>query len=173
MISAHPVDADVIADEPGSPPVPMPWEEAQRRIDEAFSCWLTTVGPASDPHPRPVLVVWVDGFLHTSSGVGTQKSKHLADRHRCALSTTTEGMDVVVEADAVRVTDPEELERVRLAYAEKHGWPVTVVDGAFDAPYGAPSAGPPPYLVFRLEPRLAYGFGTDETWAPRTTRWRF
>ena len=57
------------------------------------------------------------------------------------------GMDVVVEGVAARVDDDATLQRVAAAYDAKYGWPVTIVDGAFDAPYGAPTAGPPPYEV--------------------------
>ena len=57
-------------------------------------------------------------------------------------------------------------------HARKYGWPPTVADGAFDAPYGAPTAGPPPYEVYEITARTVYGFGTDEEHAPRSTRWR-
>ena len=35
---------------------------------------------------------------------------------------------------------------------DKYGWPVVVEGGAFQAPYGAPTAGPPPYLVYEAFP---------------------
>jgi hypothetical protein len=47
---------------------------------------------------------------------------------------------------------------------------VRIQDGAFDADYGAPTAGPPPFDVYALNPTRVFGFGTDETWSP--TRWR-
>jgi hypothetical protein len=49
-------------------------------------------------------------------------------------------------------------------------WLVTVRDGAFHA-NGAPTAGPPPYDVYRVQSVTAFGFGTDDTVSP--TRWRF
>ena len=53
-------------------------------------------------------------------------------------------------------------------------WPVTVTpDGAFDAPFGAPAAGPPPYQVYAFEPVTVWGFGTDDRYAARSTRWDF
>ena len=65
------------------------------------------------------------------------------------------------------------LERVAAVYRERYGWPVTVVDDAMDAPFGAPTAGPPPYAVFRIEPIRAYAIGiTDET-NYLSTRYRF
>jgi hypothetical protein len=54
-----------------------------------------------------------------------------------------------------------------------YGWPVTVRNGAFDAPYGAPTAGPPPYVAYRIRPDTVFAFGPDDTAAPRSTRWRF
>ena len=44
------------------------------------------------------------------------------------------------------------LERIRDAYADKYGWPVTIVGDAFDAPFGAPTAGPPPYEAYEIVP---------------------
>ena len=59
------------------------------------------------------------------------------------------------------------------AYRSKYGWPVEIRDGAFDAPYGAPTAGPPPYVVYEVTPVQVFGFGTSDALGPRTTRWRF
>ncbi|MGH9244498.1 MAG: hypothetical protein ACRD29_09310 [Acidimicrobiales bacterium] len=46
-------------------------------------------------------------------------------------------------------------------------------DGAFDAPYGAPTAGPPPYQPYAVTPTVIFGFGTNDKFAPLSTRWRF
>jgi hypothetical protein len=82
-------------------------------------------------------------------------------------------MDLVVEGNAARVENETRLVAVADAYQEKYGWPATVRNGTFDAPYGAPTAGPPPYVVYEVTPRVVFGFGTDEELAPRSTRWRF
>ena len=71
------------------------------------------------------------------------------------------------------MTEPTALERVAAAYRERYGWPVTVVDGALDAPFGAPTAGPPPYAVFRIEPVRAYAIGINEETNYLSTRFRF
>ena len=49
-------------------------------------------------------------------------------------------------------------------------WEIEVRDGVFYAS-GAPTAGPPPYEVYKVAPTLVFGFGADETFSP--TRWRF
>lgn len=86
-----------------------------------------------------------------------------------AVTAQTDGLDIVVE----RVADHQRLGIVADAYRFKYGWPVTVREGAFDAPYGAPSAGLPPYHVYRVAPSVVHGFGTNETYAPMSTQWRF
>jgi nitroimidazol reductase NimA-like FMN-containing flavoprotein (pyridoxamine 5'-phosphate oxidase superfamily) len=147
------------------------WAEAQARLAEARTYWLATTGPGGAPHVRPVLAVWADGGLFSTTSPAARKAGNLRSRPRCALTARTDGLDLVVEGTAARVTDAAWLQRV--AYLAKYGWPVTVRDGAFDAPYGAPTSGPPPYEVYGITAAVVFGFGTDETFAPLSTRWRF
>jgi len=70
----------------------------------------------------------------------------------------------------VRVTDDATLRRLAAAYASQ-GWQPTVRDGAFYADYSAPSAGPPPWDLYEVTPRTAFGLGTAEPYG--ATRWRF
>ena len=58
------------------------------------------------------------------------------------------------------MTSHDTLEKVAEAYRAKYDWPVTVTEGGFDAPYGAPTAGPPPYQPFEITPAAVFGFGT-------------
>jgi len=122
---------------------------------------------------RPVLAVWVSGVLHTTSSPKARKAAALTSGGPCSLSLGTEGMDLVYEGSPVRVVDDAVLEKVAAAYAEKYGWPVQVRDHAFHAPYGAPTAGPPPYEVFALRPAKVFAFGTDDAFAARSTRFTF
>jgi hypothetical protein len=50
---------------------------------------------------------------------------------------------------------------------------VTIEDGAYQAPYGAPTAGPPPYHLYAFAPTAVYAFGTNESLGPRSTRFAF
>ena len=43
----------------------------------------------------------------------------------------------------------------------------------FDAPYGAPTAGPPPYRAYEITPSRAYAFGMNDNLGVRSTRFRF
>ncbi len=65
------------------------------------------------------------------------------------------------------------MNHVAEAYRANYGWPVTVTDGAVDAPYGAPTAGPPPYHLYEITPATVFGFGTAGQFAGRATRYRF
>lgn len=152
----------------------MPWEEARQRLATCGSYWFATTRPDGRPHVRPVLGVWADGVLYTTSSPGARKARNLAGNPRCAVTASTDGIDVVVEGNGAKVEDEATLQRVFDAYRSKYAfWQITVRDGAFDAPYGAPTAGAPPYQPYAVTPTAIYGFGTDEHFAPLSTRWEF
>ena len=159
------------AAERGEQPAALDWGEALAYLGGADGFWFVTVDRQGHPHPRPVLAVVVDGALHTTSSLRAQKAKNLLSGGRCAFAVHTDDFDFVIEGRGHRVTDRDALERVADHY--RPGWPVTVEDDAFDAPFGAPTAGPPPYAVFRIDPDIAYGFGITDQTNFRSTRWRF
>jgi hypothetical protein len=80
------------------------------------------------------------------------------------------GIDLVVEGVAERVTDDETLQRLAKRYADQ-GWPARVEDSAFTYDYSAPSAGPPPWDLYRLAPATVVGVLSEEPGG--ATRWRF
>lgn len=49
----------------------------------------------------------------------------------------------------------------------------SLADGAFDAPYGAPTAGPPPYQPYEIRPAAVFSFVNDSALGPSSTCWRF
>lgn len=152
----------------------LPWDLAVQHMAGANLFWHVTQRADAHAHVRPVFAVECDGMLWSSTSTGARKTGLLERQPRCSLATSTDGMDVVYEGVAVAVHDPDQLERVADAYRRKYGWPVTVTaDGAFDAPFGAPAAGAPPYRVYAFEPVTVWGFGTDDRYAARSTRWDF
>ena len=74
------------------------------------------------------------------------------------------------KGDAARVTDRTTLEEVARLYREG-GWPAEVEGDAFTAPFSAPSAGPPPWHLYRFRLHTAFGVATAEPYG--ATRWRF
>ena len=148
-----------------------PWSRAQAALEEAEVFWISTVRPDGRPHVTPLLAVWLDGALHFCTGADEQKARNLAGNPRCALTTGCntlgEGLDLVVEGEAVNVTDHDKLARLAALYESKYGsdWHFDVRDGAFF--HGGGSA-----VVFEVAPVTAYGFGKGVERFSQT-RWRF
>jgi nitroimidazol reductase NimA-like FMN-containing flavoprotein (pyridoxamine 5'-phosphate oxidase superfamily) len=148
-----------------------PWTSGRQRLAEADTYWLATTTPSGRPHLVPVLAVWVDEAPHFVAASGSRKARDLARRPECSLATNHDGVDLVVDGIATIERSDEVLTRVSDAYSAKYNWPTTVRDGALTDQEGAPTAGPPPYDVYRVRPTVIFGFPSDESFSP--TRWRF
>ena len=142
---------------------PMPHEEPSSRY------WLGTVRADGRPHVMPVGILWYDDAFWFTAGAGTQKAKNIARDRRCVVSIATTGIDIVAEGTAEKVTDEPTLQRLADAYGAG-GWHPTVKDGAFWHEYSAPSAGPPPWDLYRVTPTTFYGLAAAEPFG--ATRWR-
>jgi hypothetical protein len=120
----------------------------------------------------PLGALWVDGAFYFTAGPGTRKAKNLALNPSCVLTVATHDFDLSVEGKAVRVTDRATLKRIAELYAAQ-GWPATVSDdgAALTAAYSAPSAGPPPWEVYEVQPETIFAMGTAEPYG--ATRWQF
>jgi nitroimidazol reductase NimA-like FMN-containing flavoprotein (pyridoxamine 5'-phosphate oxidase superfamily) len=151
---------------------PTEWTEAYGRLEDAEIFWISTVRGDGRPHVTPLIAVLVDGSLFFCTGPDEQKARNLEGNRHCILTTgcndIDEGLDVVVEGDAVRVTDEAALQRVAELYESKYGpeWHFDVRDGAFSH-----SAGTGIALVFEVAPRKAFGFRRGDQFSQ--TRWRF
>ena len=149
---------------------PAPWAEARERLATAKVYWLSTVRPDGRPHVTPVAAVWLDDALYFCTGQTERKAKNLALNSHCVITTGCnifEGLDLVIEGDAVRVTEEARLQRLADGYAAKYDrlFRFTVRGGAF---YGEGSE--IEVLVYELAPTTAFGFGKGTF---SQTRWRF
>jgi hypothetical protein len=144
-----PVDWDVVAEklETGSAP-------AADALN-ARTTWLCTANEDGSPHVTAVGALWVDGSFWFQTG-STRKARNVGRDPRCSIAVSVAGADVVVEGDAVHVTDPGVLARIAKAWADQ-GWPAELDAGGsgITAPFNAPSQGAPPWNVYRIEPRSA------------------
>src|SRR5215813_1216607 len=136
------------------------------------TCWLATINRDGSPHVTGVGGLWLDGAFWFQTGEATRKGKNLARDARCTLSVATEEFDLVVEGEAHKITDPPAVADLASRWAAG-GWPARVDESgqALTADYSAPSAGPPPWFVYRLTPRAATALGTVEPFG--ATRWVF
>ena len=114
---AEPKSADLIAPEPTTV---LPWEIVCDALADTRMYWLATVHPTGRPHVRPVLAVWRDGALYTTSASHARKGRNLAADPRCTVTARTDTMDVVLEGAATQVTSEEALQRVAEAYRAKY-----------------------------------------------------
>jgi nitroimidazol reductase NimA-like FMN-containing flavoprotein (pyridoxamine 5'-phosphate oxidase superfamily) len=157
---------------------PRTWAEVRRHLEAAEVYWISTVRPDGRPHVTPLLAVWVDGGLYFCTGPDERKAKNLERNPRCVLTTGCnalgEGLDVVVEGKASRVTDDARLGRVADAYLSKYGdeWRYAVRDGAFyHDPGSLRGEDPGAAWVYEVAPAKVFGFGKGEPYSQ--TRWRF
>ena len=118
--------------------------------------WLTTVNDDGSPHLTAVGALWLDGAYWFQTGSTTRKNRNVSRDARCSMAVSVDGADVVVEGEAERVTDPAALARAAKAWADQ-GWPAEPdpTGAGITAPFNAPSQGPPPWNVYRIEPRSA------------------
>jgi hypothetical protein len=153
----------------------LPWSRPRDLLAELTPAadlpfFLGTVGSDGRPHAAGIGASWFDDSFWIVSGPGTRKSRNLAADPRCTISVRLPGLDLVAEGEATRVTDPETLEALAARYRDG-GWPAQVAGDAFTAPYSAPSAGPPPWYLYRFTQASAVGVASEEPHG--ATRWRF
>jgi hypothetical protein len=152
----------------------LPWAAGRDRIADARYYWLGTKHPGGQPQVRPVLAVWDATMLYTTSSPAARKARNLDHDGGCTVAVTAPDMHLVLEGTASAVTDDAVLQRIARAYRAKYDWPVTVRNGLYDAPYGAPTAGPPPYRLYEIRASSVFAFVNDRMLAGAgSTRWTF
>lgn len=160
---------------------PMEWAPIVARLDAGLSqapgqggpdrhtCWLTTLNADGSPHVTGIGAIWSEGAFWFETGRTTRKGRNLARDPRCALSVATLDFDLVVEGDAALVTEPAVVAARAAEWAPD--WPCRVDESgvALTAEFSAPSAGPPPWHVYRIEARAMTALATVEPGG--ATRW--
>lgn len=153
----------------------LPWSRARDLLASDtptanLTFFVATVRPNGRPHSAGVGAVWVDNALYFKSGPETRRARNLAANPACSVSVRLRGIDLVLEGEANRVTDFSTLERVAAVY-RTGGWPASVEGDGLTAPFSAPSAGPPPWHLYRLTLHTAFGVASAEP--NGATRWDF
>ena len=163
---------------------PIEWKRVTEHLDEGLTqapgtggpdrmtCWLASIDPDGRPHVTGVGALWHDGVFWFETGEETRKGRNLARDPRCTLSVATREFDLVVDGEARMITDRATVAVMAERWAA-NGWPCRVDESgeALTADYSAPSAGPPPWRVYRLTPSSATALLTAEPGG--ATRWTF
>ena len=169
----------------GDPSTATSWDLARERLvkhpETGHHSWMATARPDGRPHLMPVLTFWFDDALHFVVGEGTRKGRNLTANRYCVIgteSTELPSLDVIVEGHAEPLADPEAV-RSAAEHLGSNGWPLEAKGDEVFGP-SAPTAGPPPYRIYRLTPTKAFGlpgtYGMDkfkQEELPRPTRWEF
>jgi len=136
------------------------WAQTREVLEQAQLFWVVTVRADGRPHVTPLVAVWAEGAIHFCTGAEEQKAVNLQGNPHVIVMTGRNdwdtGLDVVVEGDAVRVTDAGLLNRLAKAWTTKWTgqWQYVVGDGCFHHS-GADS----PVLVFSVKPSKVLAFG--------------
>jgi general stress protein 26 len=141
---------------------PTTWAATRDVLDAAQLSWVSTVRADGRPHVTPLVTVWLDGAVHFTTGPTEQKAVNLTTNPHVVLTTGCnswdEGLDVMVEGRARRVTDRATLERLAAAWRTKWdgSWQFEVSDDGFTSEAGGQ------VLVFAVDASkiLAFGKGT-------------
>jgi Pyridoxamine 5'-phosphate oxidase len=147
------------------------WEETREALAAAELFWVSTVRADGRPHVTPVVAAWAEGAIWFSTGAGEQKFANLLANPHVVLTTGCnrwdQGLDVVVEGDAVQVTDDAVLSRVAGAFTAKWDgrWQWIVRDGCFLDPDGHGEA-----MVFSVMPVKVFAHAKGDPFGATTHR---
>lgn len=136
------------------------WAEAEQVLESAQISWISTVRVDGRPHVSPLVAVWLDGTLYFSTGPTEQKGVNLAANPYVVLTTGCnswdDGLDVMVEGEARRITDRSTLERLAGAWRTKWDgrWKFDVGDEGFRNDVGGGDA-----HVYAVTPTKVLSFG--------------
>jgi hypothetical protein len=136
---------------------PVDWQQVSEALAAAQLYWLTTVRKGGRPHTTPLVGAWVDNAFVFCTGPEEQKAQNLA--HNTAVTVTTgvntwnDGLDVVFEGNAERLTGLETLTRLAAVIREKY-------DGEWDFAPKEDGFGHGPHIahVFRVSPTKVLAF---------------
>src|SRR5262245_801242 len=145
---------------------PTTWPAARAVLESAEISWISTVRADGRPHVTPLVAVWLDGALHFSTGPTEQKAVNLAANPHVVLTTGCnawdDGIDVMVEGEARRVTDRPTLERLAAAWRTK--WDGSWEFEASDEGFGQMPGGVA--FVYAVEPSKVLAFGRQRPSGP-------
>ncbi len=116
--------------------------------------------------------LWQNKAWWFGTGRQTRKGRNLDRDPRCTLAVALHEFDLVVYGTAEVITDRTTVATMAERWAAE-GWPCRVDESgiALTADFSAPSAGKPPWHVYRISPLSATALATVEPGG--ATRWRW
>ena len=149
------------------------WDETRAVLETAELFWLSTVRVDGRPHVTPVVAAWAEDAIWFSTGSGEQKFANLSANPRVVLTTGCNrwdgGLDVVVEGEAVQITDDAVLGRVTAAFATKWDgrWQFVARGGCFRDLDGRGEA-----MVFAVTPAKVFAHAKGDPFGATAHRFQ-
>ena len=148
------------------------WRETTRILESAELFWISTVRSDGRPHVTPLVAAWWNGAIWFTTGADEQKCVNLRANPQVVLTTGCnrweQGLDVVIEGTATRITDDAVLAQAARAFAAKWDgrWQFTASGGCFRGPDGSGEA-----LVFSVNPAKVFAHAKGDPFG--ATRHKF
>jgi nitroimidazol reductase NimA-like FMN-containing flavoprotein (pyridoxamine 5'-phosphate oxidase superfamily) len=140
----------------------LPWAWALERIAGSHYFWLSTVRPNGRPHAMPVWGIWMEEQLWFSSSPGSRKALNLESNPWAVVTTDDATEPVVIEGEALRVSNEDESDKVT-AYAASVN---TKYETELPVEFFLENA------TFRLTPDRVIGM-TEKEFESSPTKWTF
>jgi general stress protein 26 len=147
------------------------WQKTRKALETAELFWISTVRADGRPHVTPVVAAWWDGAVWFCTGKEEQKFVNLRANPHVVLTTGCnqwdQGLDVVVEGEAVQVSDDAVLTRAAEAFTTKWDgrWQWTARDGCFRRMDGSGEA-----MVFSVTPVRIFAHAKGDPFGATTHR---
>ena len=139
-----------------------PWSWALERLENSHNYWVATARPDGRPHLMLVWGIWWQDAFWFSTGPRTRKAKNLAVNPRCVIGTEKADEAVILEGQALEVTDRAAWKQLAAIYNRKYGGDI--------GPLLESSGG----SVFRVAPETVFAQDEHaENFAEAVTRWKF
>jgi pyridoxamine 5'-phosphate oxidase-like protein len=136
----------------------LPWSHAEQRLSSSRNYWICTTRPDGRPHSIPVWGFWIEGALYFGTARSSRKARNLA--HNSAVSVHLESGDdvVILEGNAIEVTDPSTLKKLDGASQAKYKTPLATILGET--------------VLYCVRPAVALAW-TEKDFPKTATRWQF
>jgi nitroimidazol reductase NimA-like FMN-containing flavoprotein (pyridoxamine 5'-phosphate oxidase superfamily) len=134
----------------------LPWSHATERLAHSRNYWICTTRPDGRPHSIPLWGFWMDDNLYFGTARSSCKARNLA--HNPALSVHLESGDhvVIVEGQAVEVSDKETFQMLDHASRAKYKMPLLMIPGES--------------VIYRVRPRVVLAW-LEKDMQGTATRW--
>ena len=115
----------------------IPFSKVDAWLRATRSMWIATVRRDQKPHLVPLWFYWDGRAIYFNTGLNTVKRRNLSATDRVTAHVGDGDDPIIVEGQALRVVDPDEIARVDQAYRAKYvdpnsgmtaGYPETDLD---------------------------------------------